>query len=31
MGKGDAPSGSRVFNAHEVIQNLGPAVVKPKP
>ena len=31
MGKGDAPSGARVFNAHEVIANLGPGVVKPKP
>ena len=30
LGKGPAPDGRRVFNAHEVTDNLGPAIVKPK-
>ena len=30
MGKGPPPEGRRVFNAHEVTANLGPAVVRPK-
>ncbi len=29
MGKGDAPSGQRVFNAREVVANLGPGIVRP--
>jgi hypothetical protein len=29
MGKGPAPSDHRVFDAHQVMQNLGPQVVKP--
>ncbi len=31
MGKGPPPSGQRVFNAREVVQNLGPSIVKPRP
>lgn len=30
MGRGPAPQGQRVFNAHEVVQNLGPSIVRPK-
>ena len=30
MGKGDAPSGEKVFDAHEVMKNLGPSLLKPK-
>ncbi len=30
VGRGPAPQGQRVFNAHEVVQNLGPQVVHPK-
>ena len=30
MGKGEPPSGQRVFEAHEVVKNLGPWGVKPK-
>jgi hypothetical protein len=30
MGKGPPPQGQRVFNAHEVVQNLGPQIVRPK-
>jgi hypothetical protein len=30
MGKGPPPNGERVFNAHEVQQNLGPSIVRPK-
>ncbi len=30
VGKGPAPGGERVFDAHEVVKNLGPSVVKPK-
>lgn len=31
MGKGPAPSGQRVFNAREVVQNLGPSINRSKP
>ncbi len=30
VGKGTAPDGRRVFNAHEVLANLGPTIVRPK-
>ena len=30
MGHGPAPEGQRVFNAREVIQNLGPSIARPK-
>ena len=30
IGHGPAPEGQRVFNAHEVVQNLGPSIVRPK-
>ncbi len=30
MGHGPAPDGQRVFNAHEVVQNLGPSIERPK-
>ena len=30
MGHGPAPEGQRVFNAREVVQNLGPTIVRPK-
>ena len=30
MGKGPAPQGQRVFNAHEVVQNIGPSLMRPK-
>ncbi len=29
MGKGPPPSGERVFDAHEVSKNLGPAITRP--
>lgn len=31
MGKDPAPSGERVFNAREVVANLGPSIARPKP
>ena len=31
VGRGMAPDGQRVFNAHEVLQNLGAAIARPKP
>ena len=31
MGRGPAPEGQRVFNAREVVQNLGPTIARPKP
>ena len=31
LGKGPAPEGRRVFDAHQVVENIGPAIVKPKP
>ncbi len=30
MGRGPAPEGQRVFNASEVVQNLGPTIERPK-
>jgi hypothetical protein len=30
MGKGPPPQGQRVFNAHEVVANLGPTIEHPK-
>ncbi len=30
MGKGAPPAGERVFDAHEVIKNLGPTVARPQ-
>ncbi len=30
MGHGPAPEGQRVFNAHEVVQNLGPSIERPR-
>ena len=30
MGHGPAPEGERVFNAREVVQNLGPSIERPK-
>jgi len=30
MGHGPAPEGQRVFNAREVVQNLGPSITRPK-
>ena len=31
MGHGPAPEGQRVFNAREVVQNLGPTILRPTP
>ena len=31
IGRGPAPEGQRVFNAHEVVANLGPSIVRPRP
>ena len=31
IGRGSPPSGHRVFNAHEVVANLGPSIVRPTP
>ncbi len=31
MGHGAPPAGARVFDAHEVIANIGPSIVKPTP
>ena len=31
MGHGPAPEGQRIFNAREVVQNLGPSIAPPKP
>jgi hypothetical protein len=31
MGKGAPPAGERVFDAHEVIANLGPGIIRPQP
>ncbi len=31
MGHGPAPDGQRVFNAREVVQNLGPSIARPRP
>ena len=31
VGRGPAPEGQRVFNAREVVANLGPSIQRPKP